>query len=58
MNRYYVLLLFLSPWSCLCFAGDRVRVACIGDSITYGSGIEARDRNSYPAQLQQLLGDA
>lgn len=33
-----------------------IRVACIGDSITYGSGIKNRDENSYPAQLQELLG--
>lgn len=34
------------------------RVACIGDSITYGTTIENRDRDNYPAQLQRLLGDA
>ncbi|MGB0993853.1 MAG: GDSL-type esterase/lipase family protein [Akkermansiaceae bacterium] len=34
-----------------------IRVACIGDSITYGSGIPNRSKNSYPAQLQKLLGD-
>lgn len=33
-----------------------VKVACIGDSITYGLGLEDRDRDSYPAQLQRLLG--
>lgn len=32
------------------------KVACIGDSITYGSRIENREENSYPAQLQNLLG--
>lgn len=32
-----------------------VKIACIGDSVTYGAGIENRDENSYPAQLQQLL---
>ena len=34
-----------------------MKVACIGDSITYGSGIEDRDNDSYPVQLQRLLGD-
>ena len=38
-------------------AGDTVRVACVGDSITYGSGLPAREHNAYPAQLQKLLGD-
>lgn len=33
-----------------------VRVACIGDSITWGAGVEGRETNSYPAQLQKLLG--
>lgn len=32
----------------------QIRVACLGNSITYGAGL---DRNeSYPAQLQKLLG--
>ena len=34
-----------------------VRVACIGNSITYGSGIRDREHDSYPAVLQRLLGD-
>lgn len=34
-----------------------VRVACIGNSITYGAGIQNREKNSYPAQLQAYLGD-
>lgn len=33
----------------------KTRVACIGDSITYGTGLENRARDSYPAQLQKLL---
>ncbi|MBI4810724.1 MAG: alpha-L-fucosidase [Ignavibacteriales bacterium] len=36
---------------------DRViKIACIGNSITYGAGIQDRERNSYPAQLQQMFG--
>ena len=34
-----------------------IRVACIGDSITFGAGIEDREHDSYPAALQRLLGD-
>jgi lysophospholipase L1-like esterase len=30
-------------------------VACVGDSITYGSGISNRNYNSYPAQLGRML---
>lgn len=33
-----------------------VRVACVGDSITYGSGIDDRQQ-TYPAVLGRLLGD-
>ncbi len=32
-------------------------VACVGDSITFGAGIKNRNQNSYPAQLQKILGD-
>jgi acyl-CoA thioesterase-1 len=30
-------------------------VACVGDSITYGSGISDRQNDSYPAQLSRML---
>jgi len=33
-----------------------VRVACVGDSITFGAGVEDRDKNHYPAVLGGLLG--
>jgi lysophospholipase L1-like esterase len=33
-----------------------VRVACVGDSITYGSGIKDRQHDSYPAVLGRWLG--
>lgn len=32
------------------------RVACVGNSITDGYGIDMASTNGYPAQLQQLLG--
>lgn len=34
-----------------------IRVACVGNSITYGTGIEDREHFSYPVQLQKMLGD-
>jgi lysophospholipase L1-like esterase len=34
-----------------------IRIACIGNSITYGYGIKNREVNSYPAQLGKLLGE-
>ena len=35
----------------------KIKVACIGDSITYGAAIEDRVNYSYPSQLQVLLGE-
>ncbi|MEE9349157.1 MAG: GDSL-type esterase/lipase family protein [Flavobacteriaceae bacterium] len=32
-----------------------IKVACVGDSITYGASIKHRDSLSYPVQLQRLL---
>ncbi|WP_428331514.1 GDSL-type esterase/lipase family protein [Mucilaginibacter sp.] len=38
-------------------AQDKVlKVACIGNSVTYGYGLKNRERECYPAQLQNLLG--
>lgn len=36
---------------------DILRVACLGDSITAGARVDEQNE-SYPAQLQKLLGDA
>ena len=36
---------------------NAVRVACIGNSITDGFGIDMATQLGYPAQLQQLLGN-
>ena len=35
----------------------RIRIACVGNSITFGHDIVNRELNCYPAQLQALLGD-
>lgn len=34
-----------------------IKVACIGDSITFGAGIKDRKQNNYPVQLQKILGE-
>ena len=36
---------------------DVIRVACIGNSITYGSRLKNRERDAYPAVLGRMLGD-
>lgn len=37
---------------------DAVRVACIGNSITFGAGIRNHSRDSYPSVLARMLGDS
>lgn len=34
-----------------------IKVACVGDSITYGHGTEPREEKHYPLLLQKLLGE-
>ncbi|MFT7669849.1 MAG: lysophospholipase L1-like esterase/pimeloyl-ACP methyl ester carboxylesterase [Planctomycetota bacterium] len=33
-----------------------LKIACLGDSITYGSLVADREHNSYPAQMGRILG--
>ncbi|MBQ7180611.1 MAG: sialate O-acetylesterase [Bacteroidaceae bacterium] len=35
-----------------------VRVACVGNSVTFGYGLQDREREAYPVRLQEMLGDA
>lgn len=35
----------------------QIRIACVGDSITYGYRVRSRRKNCYPARLGRLLGD-
>ena len=39
-------------------AKKKIKVACVGDSITYGARLDDREKHSYPAQLQSLLGES
>ena len=38
-------------------ADGKTKVACVGDSITFGAGVKEREKNNYPAVLGRLLGD-
>lgn len=54
--RYFLITL----WLCLAasvWAAPKIKVACVGNSVTYGSTIPGRETNCYPAQLSRLLGD-
>lgn len=48
----FLLLLFLLPLS----ARRIIKVACVGNSITYGTGVADREQKAYPVVLQRLLG--
>lgn len=51
-------LIFFLLCTCPVFPKNRItKIACIGNSITYGHGIPNREQNSYPAQLQAFLGE-
>lgn len=39
-------------------ADGQIKVACVGDSTTYGHGIKDWEKNNYPVQLQNLLGNS
>lgn len=38
-------------------AKEKIKVACIGNSVTYGYLLPDREKSAYPSQLQVLLGD-
>lgn len=35
----------------------KIKVACLGNSVTYGYGLKDPSTQSYPVQLQKMLGD-
>lgn len=52
----FILAAILTLSSMPAFAAQ-IRVACIGDSITYGAAIKDRTNNNYPVQLSRILGE-
>ena len=51
------LILFISLFFCVAlFAQKKIKVACVGNSITYGYTLPDRETNAYPAKLQKMLG--
>jgi len=69
MRRNLFALLCLSVFVAPCLAAEAtsivpvqdyketIRVACVGDSITFGAGVQNRQKNCYPAVLGRLLGE-
>ena len=55
MRKRLLMLLLVLPL--LAVAQEKIKVACIGNSVTYGYGHKDPKATSYPTQLQQLLGE-
>ncbi len=54
-SQYIFLILIL--FSSLLSYAQTIKVACIGNSVTYGLGIDLPEENGYPSQLGSLLGN-
>ncbi|MBO4661915.1 MAG: sialate O-acetylesterase [Bacteroidaceae bacterium] len=64
MKKLTLVFIILMATLTTCAAGKNsdikkgvTRVACIGNSITYGIGVKDPVRDSYPTQLQAMLGE-
>lgn len=55
MKRLLITLLLALPL--MAIAQEKIKVACVGNSVTYGYGHKNPAETSYPTQLQQLLGE-
>ena len=56
MKKILIGLLLLLPALAL-VAQEKIKVACIGNSVTYGYGHKNPSETSYPSQLAQMLGE-
>lgn len=55
MRKLFFLLILLVCTSVS--AQKPIKVACVGNSITYGSGLQHRETEAFPVLLQQMLGN-
>lgn len=51
-----LLMLFFCLWTYFVFSQNKIKVACIGNSVTAGYLLQNPGEESYPAQLQKRLG--
>ena len=58
MKKRTILLFGLLLMVLTAVAGGKIKVACVGNSVTWGMTIVDREKNCYPAQLQLMLGDS
>ncbi|MCQ2304828.1 MAG: GDSL-type esterase/lipase family protein [Bacteroidales bacterium] len=54
MKKLCLIIVLLLPFL---LKAQPVKVACVGNSVTFGYGLENPEKESYPVQLQQLLGE-
>lgn len=56
MKSIYILIILLSLSYTEGYA-EKIKVACVGNSVTYGYLLHNRERDCYPAQLARMLGE-
>ena len=57
MKQQFLFFIFLFFYSAGFSQNQKVKVACIGNSVTYGYGLKDPATESYPVQLQNMLGE-
>jgi len=55
MKCHVTMLAVLMLSAGMCRAAEPIKIACVGDSITFGYGLQEVEK--YPANLEKLLGD-
>ncbi len=55
--RKIALILVILTFGVTTYAQKKIKVACIGNSVTYGYLLPDREVNAYPFQLQRMLGN-
>jgi len=53
---FFVVISLTSLFLLGCYSKKPIKVACVGDSITFGARLEYPEKDSYPAKLQDHLG--
>lgn len=56
MLNYKSIIIFISLFTSCWLSARPIKVACVGNSVTYGLGIE-NPADNYPSQLQRMLGE-
>ncbi len=56
-TRFILSLSLFLACTLISFAQKKVKVACVGNSITYGYLLPERETNAYPSKLQKMLGE-